>query len=109
VEYEGAIYHVLNRGDRQEPIFRDDSDRTLFLETLGQACRKTDWRVHAWCLMSNHFHLVFETPSANLVAGMKWFLGTYTGRFKRKHKLFGHLFNSKLSRATSAFGLLYLT
>jgi putative transposase len=95
VEYEGAIYHVMNRGDRREPIFTDDQDRLLFLETLGQACQKTDWQVHAWCLMGNHFHLVVETPKANLVAGMKWFLGTYTGRFNRRHKLFGHLFSGR--------------
>jgi putative transposase len=95
VEYEGAIYHVMNRGDRREPIFRDEEDRLLFLQTLEQACEKTDWRVHAWCLMLNHFHLVIETPKANLVAGMKWFLGTYTGRFNRKHKLFGHLFSGR--------------
>jgi putative transposase len=95
VEYEGAIYHLMSRGDRQEPIFRDDSDRLLFLETLGQACAKTDWRVHAYCLMSNHFHLVVETPQANLVAGMKWFLGAYTSRFNRRHKLFGHLFSGR--------------
>jgi REP-associated tyrosine transposase len=95
VEYEGAIYHVMNRGDRKEPIFRDDSDRSLFLETLGQACAKTDWQVHAYCLMNNHFHLVVETPKANLVAGMKWFLGTYTSRFNRRHKLFGHLFSGR--------------
>ena len=95
VEYEGAIYHVMNRGDRRESIFWDDQDRLLFLKTLEQACWKTDWQVHAWCLMSNHFHLVIETPKANLVAGMKWFLGTYTGRFNRKHKLFGHLFSGR--------------
>jgi putative transposase len=95
LEYEGAIYHVMNRGDRREPIFKDDRDREIFLDTLGQACLKTDWRVHAYCLMLNHFHLVVETPRANLVAGMKWFLGTYTGRFNRRHKLFGHLFSGR--------------
>jgi putative transposase len=95
VEYEGAIYHVMNRGDRREPIFKDDKDRELFLKTLGQCCTKTDWQVHAYCLMPNHFHLVVETPQANLVAGMKWFLGTYTGRFNRRHKLFGHLFSGR--------------
>src|SRR5207249_8299660 len=88
VEYPGAIYHVVNRGDRREPIFRDDQDRNLFLGTMGECCGKTDWQVHAWCLMPNHFHLVVETPRANLVAGMKWFLGTYTARFNRRHKLF---------------------
>ncbi len=95
IEYPGAIYHVMNRGDRREPIFRDDLDHPLFLKTLAEACVKTDWRIHAYCLMKNHFHLVVETPNANLVAGMKWFLGTYTGRFNRRHKLFGHLFSGR--------------
>ncbi|MEP6663627.1 MAG: transposase [Verrucomicrobiota bacterium] len=95
VEYPGAVYHVMNRGDRREPIFRDDEDRERFLSTLGEACAKTGWQVHALCLMSNHFHLVLETPGGNLVSGMKWFLGTYTGRFNRRHKLFGHLFSGR--------------
>ena len=95
LEYEGAIYHVMSRGDRREAIFHDDQDREMFLETLEQACKKTGWQVHAYCLMNNHFHLVVETPQANLVAGMKWFLGTYTGRFNRRHKLFGHLFSGR--------------
>ena len=95
IEYAGAIYHVMNRGDRRESIFREEADRELFLETLGQACAKTGWEVHAYCLMSNHFHLVVETPQGNLVAGMKWFLGAYTGRFNRKHKRFGHLFSGR--------------
>ena len=95
VHYSGAIYHVMNRGDRREPIFEDDLDRQRFLQTLGEACAKTDWQVHAWCLMGNHFHLVIETPQPNLVVGMKWFLGTYTSRFNRRHKLFGHLFSGR--------------
>ncbi|MBU6410985.1 MAG: transposase [Verrucomicrobiota bacterium] len=95
VEYAGAIYHVMNRGDRREPIFKDDQDRRRFLETLGEACLKTGWQVHAYSLMPNHFHLVMETPRANLVSGMKWFLGTYTSRFNRRHKLFGHLFSGR--------------
>jgi putative transposase len=95
VEYEGAIYHVMNRGDRREPIFRDDRDRELFLKTLGNCCEKTDWGIHAYCLMPNHFHAVIETPKANLVTGMKWFLGTYTMRFNYRHKLSGHLFGGR--------------
>src|SRR5277367_1654429 len=75
VQYPGAIYHVMNRGDRRERVFKDEGDRKLFLETLDEACEKTGWLVHAWCLMPNHFHLVIETPQANLVAGMKWLLG----------------------------------
>src|SRR4051812_40752318 len=83
---QARLYHLMNRGDRQEPIFEDDSDRERFLETLGEACVKAGWQVHAFCLMGNHFHSVVETPQGNLVAGMKWFLGTYTSRFNRRHK-----------------------
>ncbi len=95
VQYPGAIYHVMNRGDHRQDIFRSNKDRDLFLKSLGEACAKTDWQVHAFCLMSNHFHLVVETPKANLVDGMKWLLGTYTARFNRRHKLFGHLFSGR--------------
>ena len=70
IEYAGAIYHVMNRGDRREPIFHDDLDRKRFFAALGEVCAKTDWQVHAYCRMNNHFHLVMETPNANLVAGM---------------------------------------
>ena len=95
VEYAGAIYHVMNRGVRREPIFQNDADRRRFLETHGETCAKTGWQGHAYCLMGNHFHLVLETPQPNLVAGMKWFLGTYTSRFNRRHKVFGHLFSGR--------------
>lgn len=92
IQFPGAIYHVMSRGDRREDIFRDDIDRESFLQTLSDACAKTGWQVHAYCLMPNHFHLVIETPQPNLVAGMKWFLGTYTARFNRRHRLSGHVF-----------------
>jgi putative transposase len=95
IQYPGAIYHVMSRGDRREDIFLDDLDRGCFLDTLSEACAKTGWQLHAYCLMRNHFHLVVETPRANLVDGMKWFLGTYTGRFNRRHKYFGHLFSGR--------------
>src|ERR1041384_1526022 len=91
VEYPGAIYHVMNRGDRREPIFKDDEDRAQFVATLREACLKTDWQVHAYCLMPNHFHLVVETPRANLVAGMHWLSGVYTKRFNIPHQLCGHV------------------
>jgi putative transposase len=95
VEYPGAIYHVMSRGDRREPIFQDEQDRRRFMGTLEEACEKTEWEVHAYCLMSNHFHFVVETPLGNLVDGMKWFLGTYTLRFNRRHQLSGHLFSGR--------------
>jgi REP element-mobilizing transposase RayT len=76
VEYPGAIDHVINRGDRREPIFQDDKDRQGFVDLLGEACGKTAWQVHALCLMLNHSHLVLETPQPNRIAAMKWLLGT---------------------------------
>jgi REP element-mobilizing transposase RayT len=78
----------MNRGDRREPIYRDKQDYERFMQTLAEACTKANWQVHAFCLMPNHFHLVIETPQPTLVAGMKWLLGTYTGRFNRRHREF---------------------
>jgi len=95
IEYEGAIYHVMNRGDRREEIVRGEEDRELFVATLEEVSVKCGWDVHAWCLMGNHFHLVVETPLGNLVAGMKWFLGTYTIRCNSRHRTTGHLFSGR--------------
>jgi putative transposase len=95
IQYPGAIYHVMNRGDHSEDIFRDDSDRDRFVRTLQECCEKTAWQVHSFCLMSNHFHIVIETPNANLVEGMKWLLGTYTKRFNSRYRVFGHLFSGR--------------
>src|SRR5437868_3241665 len=95
IEFPGARYHLMNRGDRREPIFRSDQDRQLFLDTLDEACSKTGWLLHAFCLMPNHFHLALETPQPNLVSAMKWLLGTYTIRFNARHRLRGHLFSGR--------------
>ena len=95
VQFPGAIYHLMSRGDRREKIFLDDVDRHDFLKTLAEACQKTDWQVHAYCLMPNHYHLVVETPQPNLVAGMAWLQSTYTIRLNHRHKLFGHVFSGR--------------
>ena len=95
IEYAGAIYHVLSRGNRQQAIFLDDVDRQDFLKTLAEGCQKTGFAVHAYCLMKNHFHLVVETPQANLVAGMRWLLSAYSLRLNHRHKLFGHVFSGR--------------
>ncbi len=95
VEYPGAIYHVMSRGDRREDIFVGDVDRHDFIKTLAEACQKTRWQIHAYCLMRNHFHLVLETPEANLVSGMRWLLSSYTIRLNHRHKLFGHVFSGR--------------
>jgi REP element-mobilizing transposase RayT len=95
IEYEGAVYHVMSRGNRQEPIFKGDRDCEMFVDTLGEACGRCGWRVHAFVLMGNHYHLLLETPYANLVDGMRWLQGTYTKRFNIRHKLWGHLFQGR--------------
>lgn len=95
IEFAGAIYHVLSRGNRQDAIFLDDRDCEMFLDTLGEACGRTGWKVHAFALMGNHYHLLLETPEPNLVAGMKWLQGTYTQRFNARHGQRGHLFQGR--------------
>ena len=95
LEYPGAVYHVMSRGNRRTRIFLDDVDRHDFIKTLAEACRKTGWQVLAYCLMPNHYHLVVETPEPNLVAGMAWLQSTYTIRLNHRHKLFGHVFSGR--------------
>lgn len=85
----------MNRGDHSERIFQDDCDRQRFISTLAGACEKTSWQIHSLCLMSNHFHMVVETPSPNLVEGIKWLVGTCTKRYNGRHKVFGHLFSGR--------------
>jgi putative transposase len=72
MESEAGVYHVINRGNYRADIFRSEKAKTAFLTCLNEACGQTGWRVHAWCLMSNHYHLAISTPQANLVEGMRW-------------------------------------
>ncbi len=95
IEFPGAYYHVMARGNRRENIYLDEDDRRFFLKTLAEACVMTGWRVHAWVLMSNHYHLFLETPEANLVAGMQWLQNTYTRRFNTRHRVWGRLFGDR--------------
>jgi REP element-mobilizing transposase RayT len=94
-EEEGAVYHVLNRGNYRADIFGSEGARTAFLKCLEEACAKTNWVVHAWCLMSNHYHLALETPVANLVEGMQWLQVTFALRFNRLRQEHGHLFQGR--------------
>jgi REP element-mobilizing transposase RayT len=89
------MHHIMSRGDQREDIFLDDVDRHDFIKTLAEACQKTDWQVHAFCLMRNHYHLVLETPNANLVSGMAWLQRTYTIRLNNRHKLVGHVLSGR--------------
>lgn len=95
IEFSGAVYHVLDRGNRREPIVHRDGDREAFVRTLGETCSRAGWRLHAFVLMRNHYHLLLETPQPNLVAGMRWFQTTWTVRFNRFHGLSGHLFQGR--------------
>ncbi len=95
IQYPGALYHVMCRGDRREAIFEGDGDREVFLETLGEVCGRTGFVIHAYVLMGNHYHLLLETPEGNLVAGMKWFQGTYTQRYNSRNRKTGHLFQGR--------------
>ena len=95
LEYEGAVYHVLARGNRRQSIYRDDRDRLAWLDFLSRACQRTGWRVSGWVLMGNHYHLLVKTPRANLVSGMQWLQTAYTVWFNRRHSLSGHLFGGR--------------
>ena len=95
VEFEGATYHVMCRGNRQEAVFKDDRDYERFLDTLEEVAGRNGWLIHAFVLMGNHYHLLLETPAPNLVEGMRWLQSTYTQRFNARHKVWGHLFQGR--------------
>lgn len=95
VEYPGARYHIMCRGNQSRDIFEHQEDVDLFIRCLGEMCVRNRTVVHAWCLMSNHYHLLLETPLGNLVDAMKWFQGTFTQRYNARHQLWGHLFQGR--------------
>jgi putative transposase len=95
IEFDGALYHVTSRGNERKPIFKDNTDRKLFLDTLSQVTDRFNWLCHAYCLMDNHYHLVIETPDGNLSRGMRQLNGVYTQAFNRRHRRVGHLFQGR--------------
>ncbi len=95
VEYPGAVYHLTARGNARQKIFRDDTGREVFLQTLGQVISRYGWLWHAYCLMDNHYHLLVETPKPNLSGGMRQLNGVYTQAFNRRHSRAGHLFQGR--------------
>ena len=94
-QYEGALYHITSRGNAGAKIFQTDADRRQFLDVLGRVVSRFGWICHAYCLMSNHYHLLIETPSANLSQGMQLLNGVYTQRFNRASKRSGHVFQGR--------------
>ena len=95
VEYAGAVYHIMNRGDGGDKVFWDELDYGLFERRMAEVCGRCGWRLHSWVLMPNHFHWLLETPEANLVAGMKWFMGAYSIAFNGRHGHSGHVFGGR--------------
>jgi putative transposase len=95
VEYPGAVYHVMARGNGKQVIYLDDRDRQLFLESLWAVCLRLDWQVWAYCLMPNHYHLLLQTAHPNLSLGMRDLNGNYAQAFNNRHERVGHLFQGR--------------
>ncbi|WP_038172819.1 REP-associated tyrosine transposase [Vibrio pacinii] len=95
IEYAGALYHVTSRGNARQPIYLDEQDFALFIEVLDQVCERFNWVIHSYCLMTNHYHLLVETPDGNLSKGMRQLNGVYTQKFNRKHQRVGHLYQGR--------------
>ena len=95
LEFAGAVYHLTSRGNARQKVFFSDEDRQLFLDTLAQVVSRYGWICHGYCLMANHYHLLVETPKANLSIGMRQLNGIYTQSFNRRHRRVGHLFQGR--------------
>jgi REP element-mobilizing transposase RayT len=95
IEYPNAFYHVLSRGERKDNIFRSDRDRNIFIEKLSETCRKFSTIVHAYALMNNHYHLLIETPKANLSRSLHYLNASYANWFRKKYELVGSVFQGR--------------
>lgn len=95
IEYPDALYHLTSRGDGREDIFSDNADRLEFLSVLATVVERFEWRLYAYCLMDNHYHLMVGTPKANLSKGMRQLNGVYTQRYNRRHGRVGHVFQGR--------------
>lgn len=95
LEFPGACYHVINRGNYRADVFQTEGAKAAFERCLFETCAKSDWRLHAFVIVRNHYHLVVETPQGNLVAGMHWLQGTFANRFNRRRGERGHLFQGR--------------
>jgi REP element-mobilizing transposase RayT len=95
LEFAGALYHVTSRGDGRDAIFRGDGDRTVFLDVLAGVWERFTWVIHAYCLITSHYHLLVETRDGNPARGMRELNGVYTQRFNRIHQRVGHVFQGR--------------
>lgn len=95
LQFKGALYHVINRGNYRRDLFETATTAQAFEKCLFEACEQAGWRLHAFTLMRNHYHLALETPRANLVEGMHWLQSTFATRFNRFRQERGHLFQGR--------------
>ncbi|MBI2382779.1 MAG: transposase [Gammaproteobacteria bacterium] len=95
IEFAGAMYHVMSRGNARADVFRDDGDRRALLSILGRVCGRFEWTVWAYCLMDNHYHFLVETGRPSLARGMRELNGQYTQFFNRRHRRVGHLLQGR--------------
>jgi REP element-mobilizing transposase RayT len=95
IEFPGALYHVTSRGDQRNAIYRDDTDRYIWLEVLGRVCARFNFTVHAYCQMTNHYHVMVETTDGNLAEGMRQLNSIFSQRVNQRHKLVGHVFQGR--------------
>ena len=94
-EFNGALYHITSRGNARSDSYLKDADRHAFLNILDKVCQQYNWTIHAYCLMTNHYHLLVETPDANLSRGMRQLNGVYTQKFNHLHKRVGHIYQGR--------------
>ena len=95
IEYDGACYHVMCRGDRREAIFHNEVDREVIIQSLGEACERAGLVIQSYVLMKNNYHVLLETPTGNLVAEIQWFQTPCTARYSARHRKVGHLFQGR--------------
>jgi REP element-mobilizing transposase RayT len=94
-DQSGGIRHITCRGNRRQAVFHDDADRRRFVQLLERVCARCEWQVVAWCLMTNHFHLVVDVPAGTISSGMQRLCGDYAQEFNWLHDFTGHLFEGR--------------
>ena len=95
IEYPGAVYHVINRGNYRQDLFKDEGTHWAFEQCLFEACERNGWVLEGFCVMTNHFHLILRTPMGNLSEGMRWLQSTFANRFNRHREETGRLFQGR--------------
>ena len=99
IEFPGALYHITDRGNERKAVFRDDADRHRLIQYFKEAVEKFGLKIHAFCLMGNHYHIEIETPRGNLSKSMQWVKTAYTVYFNKRHRRSGHLFQGRYKAA----------